>query len=523
MKQTVEIKSIFEGLMPSTLFGAPHQYLQGVGIDPDVPLTDDSSDIKTGGGIRPVSYDKFSGDEIDATPIAIINTPKNNGTWVILENGKIIVYDSNLTSAGSFYVGQVAGNAARGAFYYNNYIYITGTGSKHDDVSRIGPLNTLYYTDQSANFTVGETVTGSTSGASAIILGQYPTASRSTSASISPSTSRSPSASASRSPSPSAGFSFSASQSPSSSRSPSASASRSSSASASPSTSASPSASVSPSRYPEFAGRLTLSVVDGFFTNGEIITDGGGGQAVVSFDLTNFIENGVWTGTTLGSQSAIGDANYPESLLATKYLNHFGFTHSDGAAYFLDYKLNGLGYIHKIQTKEVDVQGDTDDGSAFGSVGALSLPFDFMPITAVSYSTDIVISGSKTIDGIVNQGNACLFFWDSAEELFYRVVTLPDPLCSTLKYVNGILYGLSGDINGGYRLWRYVGGDAIETLKIVEDGYLPLQNAADFVGNRLVWGANTTVPVNSGGLYAYGSKSDLFPRGLHHIALANFD
>ncbi len=99
---------------------------------------------------------------------------------------------------------------------------------------------------------------------------------------------------------------------------------------------------------------------------------------------------------------------------------------------------------------------------------------------------------------------------------------LPDPICSVLKYVNGVLYGLSGSLNGGYRLFRYVGGDAIETLKIIEDGFPPLQNAADFAGNRLVWGANTTLPIVSSGLYAYGSKSDLFPRGLHHIAISGF-
>lgn len=374
MRKTITIDSIFEGFMPSATFGGPNEYLGAIGIDPDVPLTDSATDIKTGGAIRPVQYAQFSSTEIDAAPIAILTNPKNSLTYVVLSNGKLVSYTSALTSAGAVSIGTVTGGAARGAFYYNNYIYIiTGT-----DVSRYGPL------DNSPSLT-----------------------------------------------------------------------------------------------------------------------------------------NTVWTGATLGSQVALVDTSYPVTLFNIGYLNHFGFVHSDGAAYFLDYK-GGRGFIHKIQTTKVTSQGDTNDGSTYQSVGDLSLPHDFIPVTAESMGNDIVISGTKTTNTDINQGNACLFFWDAAEELFYRVVKLPDPICSNLKYINGVLYGLSGDINGGYRLFRYVGGDAIETLKIIEDGYPPLQMASDFAGNRLVWGANTTIPVVTSGLYAYGSKSDLFPKGLHHIAVSIF-
>src|SRR3990167_2982769 len=165
MRRTITINSIFEGMMPSANFGGEGQFLSSIGIDPDVPTTDDSADIKTGGFIRPVSYASFSSTEIDAPAIAIINTPQSDITWVILSNGKIVTYNDDLTSANSNSIGAVAGTTARGAFYYNNYIYITGTGSAHDDVSRIGPLNTLPYDAQSGNFTVGLTVTGTTSGA----------------------------------------------------------------------------------------------------------------------------------------------------------------------------------------------------------------------------------------------------------------------------------------------------------------------------------------------------------------------
>lgn len=445
-KRTIQINSIFEGFMPSANFGGANEYLGAIGIDPDVPTTDDPADIKTGGFIRPVSYAQFSGAEIDAPVIAIINTPQSDLTWVILSNGKVIVYEDDLTSANSHYIGQVTGNIARGAFYYNNYIYITGTGSAHDDVSRVGPLNTLPYDAQSANFTVGLVITGATSGAVGTLVSQVDGGA---------------------------------------------------------------------------TGTLTLNQVSGIFLDNETITDSGGGSATVNRALTALITNGVWKGATLGSQAALGDATYPKTLFDIGYLNHFGIAHTDGAAYFLDYQA-GRGFIHKIQTIKSTNQGDTNDGSAFQSVGDLSLPFDFIPVTLESYGIDIAIAGTKTVDGEVNQGNACLFLWDAADELFYRIVKLPDPICSVLKYVNGVLYGISGNVNGGYRLWRYVGGDAVETLKIIEDGFPPLQAAADFVGNRFVWAANTTLPIVSSGLYAYGSKSDLFPKGLHHIAISGF-
>lgn len=432
--------------MPSALFGGENQYLSAIGIDPDVPLTDSASDIKTGGAIRPVQYAKFSSTEIDSAPIAIITTPKSDITWVVLANGKIVAYKDTLVAAGSYSIGQVAGSIARGAFYYNNYIYITGTGSGKDDVSRIGPLDTLPFDGQTGNFTVGLTITGATSGATAVIVSQVDGGT---------------------------------------------------------------------------TGTLTLDQISGIFIDNETITDTSTGSAAVNRTFASLITDNVWKGATLGSQTALTDSTYPRTLFNIGYLNHFGFAHTDGAAYFLDFK-QGRGFIHKIQTTRTTNQGDTNDGSAYQSVGDLSLPVDYVPITACSYGTDIVVSGSLTTDGTVNQGHAILAFWDAAEELFYRIVKLPDPICSVLKYVNGVLYGLSGDINGGYRLFRYVGGDAIETLKIIEDGYPPLQMASDFAGNRFVWGANTTLPIVSSGLYAYGSKSDLFPRGLHHIATSGF-
>jgi hypothetical protein len=441
-KRTIPISNIFEGFMPSALFGSEGQYLGAIGIDPDVPLTDDSSDVKMGGSIRPVQYAQFSSTEIDAAPIAIIVTPKSDLTWVILANGKIVAYKDTLVAADSYSIGQVTGNVARGAWYYNNYIYIaTGT-----DVSRVGPLDTLPSDTQSSNFTAGLVLTGATSGATAVIVSDVDAGT---------------------------------------------------------------------------TGTLTLSQIQGIFLDNEVITDTSTGSATVNRTFASLIANTVWTGATLGSQTALTDTSYPTTLFSIGYLNHFGFTHNNGASYFLDFK-QGRGFIHKIQTTRTTNQGDTNDGSAYGSVGTFNFPLDYIPITASPYGTDVAVSASLTVDTTVNQGNAVLAFWDTAEELFYRIIQTPYEIISCLKYKNGTLYGLGGSIAGGYALFRYVGGDAIEELSPVEDGFPPLQNAIEIAGERIVWGANTTIPIVSSGLYAYGSKSNRFPKGLHHIAISGF-
>lgn len=447
MRKVITIDSVFEGFTPSRNFGGANEYLSGISIDPDMPVTDASTDLSPSGFIRPVNYASFSSSEIDAAPIAIITEPKSNMTWVVLTNGKVRAYTTALASASAASIGQVTGSSASGAFYYNNYIYITGTGTSYTDISIVGPLNTLPYDAQSGNFTAGLVVTGGTSGATATIVSDVDAGA---------------------------------------------------------------------------TGTLTLENINGIFQDNETITDTSTGSAAVNRTYASLITNGVWTGATLGTQTALVNTKYPTYLQSTLYLNHFGFAHTDGAAYFLDFK-QGLGYIHKIQTTRTTNEGDTNDGSTYGSVSGLTLPRNYLPFVACSFGTDIAVASTKTVDSTTNQGNAILSLWNSADALFYRHIPLPDPLCTWIKYVNGNLYGISGSLSGGSRLFRYLGGDAIETLKIIEDCQPPMQYGADFVGNRIVWAANTTTPYTSSGLYAYGSKSDLFPKGLHNIGQSDFN
>lgn len=132
-----KISSILGGRSPSTYYGGEGQFDASIAIDPDFPIS--SSNVRTSGYAVPVAYTDFSGANLNSRPVAIINTPKNTNTYIVTANGRLISYNSSLAS--ETLIDTVTGTNARGAAYYNNYIYIFGTGASKDDVSRYGPLN----------------------------------------------------------------------------------------------------------------------------------------------------------------------------------------------------------------------------------------------------------------------------------------------------------------------------------------------------------------------------------------------
>jgi hypothetical protein len=160
------VNQIYKGWAASQYFGVEGTYNSSTAIDPDLPIV--STDIRTSGFPIPVGSAVFSSSNITSAVIREITHPKDNLLWTVQTNGKVVTYKKDLT--GETLIGTVAGSNATWAEYYNNYIYIFGTGSSKDDVSRVGPLNTLPYDGQSGNFTAGLTVTGGTSGATAIIV-----------------------------------------------------------------------------------------------------------------------------------------------------------------------------------------------------------------------------------------------------------------------------------------------------------------------------------------------------------------
>jgi hypothetical protein len=219
-----------------------------------------------------------------------------------------------------------------------------------------------------------------------------------------------------------------------------------------------------------------------------------------------------WTSAL--SLTALTNTTYPATRHSVKFPNHVMKAHVDNKLYFADV-YDGKGILSAIKTKKTTAQGDTTDGSSYN---VLDFPYDYLPMCIESYGENLAIGCSFGTSSVVNQGSSILFIWDTISDSFSRLVPVPDQVVTALKYQNGILYGWSGNLSGGTRFWVYLGGDSIQTLKYIPDAIPPLAGAIEADANRIMWGGFTVYPVASASVFAYGSKSDLFPRGLHNIA-----
>jgi hypothetical protein len=135
--KTLHLNQIFKGQQAAQYFGADGTYQTSCAIDPDLPII--STDVRTSGYAVPVGMAKFSGSNVTSAVIRLITNPKNTLIYAITTNGRLISYTSAFGS--ETLVGTVTGTNARWAEYYNNYIYIFGTGASKNDISRYGPLN----------------------------------------------------------------------------------------------------------------------------------------------------------------------------------------------------------------------------------------------------------------------------------------------------------------------------------------------------------------------------------------------
>lgn len=133
----LQINNILGGQSMTEYLADDSQFQNSIGIDPELPRTD--TGIKPSGILRPSALEIMSGANINSHPVAIITQPKTTDIYVVLFNGKIIRYDKDLDN--ETVVGTVAGDNAEGAFYQNDYIYITGTGASKNDISRYGKLS----------------------------------------------------------------------------------------------------------------------------------------------------------------------------------------------------------------------------------------------------------------------------------------------------------------------------------------------------------------------------------------------
>lgn len=242
------------------------------------------------------------------------------------------------------------------------------------------------------------------------------------------------------------------------------------------------------------------------------------------------LTNTVWTGSTLGSQTALVNTTYPSAFGTGTLPNHVAHVHTDNKLYFCDFdstsstdSTRGKGMIHFIKTTYGAAEGDTNDGSTYN---ALDLPAGYMPTCIESFGDILAIGAIQTTNGVVQQGKAVLFFWnpDGTQESFDTPIPLPDPLVTAIVNNNGTLYLFSGAFNNGYRLLRYEGGQTVTTLYYSNHGSPPLPGAVSSVGDRIVWGTHGQIssttpgtPEYYGIVKAYGSKDPNFFGGVHTI------
>lgn len=241
-------------------------------------------------------------------------------------------------------------------------------------------------------------------------------------------------------------------------------------------------------------------------------------------DGTPALTNNVWTGATLGTQAALGNATYP-TLRNISLPNHPMHVHSDNKLYVGDFETadnanQGRGKIHWIRTEQGTDEGDTNSGT---TANVFYLPYGYAPIDIESWGTDLVIAAIPMhvagANNTITSGKAVLFFWDAvnAPSLPYKAVPLIDPLVTALLNHNGNLSIFSGNANNGARVSIFEGGYSAKQIAFFEEGVSPYAGCVDGLGNRVAWGAFTTYPENSASVYALGYKDANLPLALHNI------
>jgi len=219
------------------------------------------------------------------------------------------------------------------------------------------------------------------------------------------------------------------------------------------------------------------------------------------------LTNTVWTGATLGTQTALANVTYP-TINGAPIPKHWMHSHVDGQLYFLDY-VSGQGAVHVIRTTTTG----TNNGSAYN---VLDLPFGYYPTSITNYGTNIAITAIKTTDTTIRQGDAALFLWDTISESFYQQITLPDVFATALLNVNGRLYVFTGSATA-CRVSVFEGGNTVTQVMFFDDGISVLPGSVTSYGDRIYFGARTAYAGDNfyGTVLSLGSKQNEVQQSFH--------
>lgn len=232
-----------------------------------------------------------------------------------------------------------------------------------------------------------------------------------------------------------------------------------------------------------------------------------------SLDGTPSFNETYWTSTL--SKTALSNVTYP-SINGVKIPNHPMHRHTDNKLYIGDVTSGNKGILSYISTSKSSAEGDTNNGSSYN---ALDFGYGYYPTAIETYGTDLVVALIEGVQTGTKQKPAALTFWDTTSSSFTKItqVEFPDPIITAIKNVNGVLYVWSGNVNGGYRVVRFVGGYSYEEVYFSEQGYPPFQGAVDSELNRVIWGTPVSYPETAVCVMARGSRSSLVGIGTHNI------
>lgn len=220
------------------------------------------------------------------------------------------------------------------------------------------------------------------------------------------------------------------------------------------------------------------------------------------------LTDGVWTGATLGTQTALTNNTYP-TINGAPIPQHWMHAHpGDGQLYFLDFK-NNQGMVHVINTTSAGV----NNNSAYN---VLDLPFGYYPVAITNFGTNIAITAFRTSGTTLRQGNAALFLWDTISETFYQEVSLPDVFATALLNVNGRLYVFTGSATA-CRVSVFEGGNTVTQVMFFDDGISVLPGAVTSYGDRIYFGARTAYAGDNfyGTVLSLGSKQNEVQQSFH--------
>lgn len=423
----LQINNILGGQSLTEYLADDSQFQNSIGIDPELPRTD--TGIKPSGILRPSALEIMSGSAINAGVVAIITQPKTTDIYVVLDNGRLVKYDKDLTNEVIVYDNL---GVAYGAFYQNDYIYICYA----TDIARYGKLSLTPTGDYKGTWDASSNDPELANGTGT--SGDY--------------------------------------------------------------------------YFVQTGGTVNFGAGNITFVQGNYVSYNGSIWSKVDMSMTT----GVWTGATLGSQTALTDTTYPSLLGTGQYPKHATFNHADNKTYVLDYK-DSQGMVHYVKT---DKDG-ADDNSTYN---ALDLPFNMKPTCGCSYATDVAIGAIQTTDDSVIQGKSAVYLWDTVDTSFYREVPISGVL-TALQFKGGKLYAITGSVSGkgGHILYQYDGSLDFVPLKYIPEGYPPTAYAIDYVKERLMWGSFVSEPENACVVYAYGGLSgnavhSIFKSNLTHTA-----